>query len=258
MQLYARNIMAVTAASAVLAAGVVTMDPVTSDIAAPRTLTADVALVADAACIPGGTRQVGRNLSELSQTFLTLTVIIPAYAVTQAAYLASDVVAVAADAVVVAATYAAAAITGPLSPLNILIAWEHSNIQAFLDNLRNLIHASSVQASVARFNTDLTQLQTDWANTFSAIHFHDFSRPHFNPPGPAVSLRSRPAAALPSRRTESLASRAGAASVTPRQAPSAKAAAASVQVAPTAKQGQRREARGAAHRAERSGTGGIG
>ena len=44
MQLYARNMMAVTAASAVLVVGVVTMTPVTADIAAPRILTTDVAL----------------------------------------------------------------------------------------------------------------------------------------------------------------------------------------------------------------------
>jgi len=44
MQIYARNIMALTAASAVLAVGVVTTTPATSDFAAPRIVTTDIVL----------------------------------------------------------------------------------------------------------------------------------------------------------------------------------------------------------------------
>jgi hypothetical protein len=48
MQLYLRNTAVVTAASAVLAAGVITISPVTSDIATPQITTADVTLAARA------------------------------------------------------------------------------------------------------------------------------------------------------------------------------------------------------------------
>ena len=265
MQLYARNIMALTAASAVLAAGVVTMPPATADIAAPRIVTTDVALVANAACIRTGTCDIGKNLSLLIDGLLNLAPG-PAYVVTQAAYLASDVVAVAAAGVAYGATLATAQIVFVLQKLQMSAAVPECG-GSFCGDVGS---APTVALARQRLDDAVGQLRTDWANTFSADHFNAYVEglagivipivPYLGPPNPVIvrsdaeppvpevaSVRSRLVAGVPAR--------ARAASVTPRQSPSAKAAAASVETAPTAEQGQRRATRGAAHRAERSGTG---
>jgi hypothetical protein len=82
----------------------------------------------------------------------------PSYAITRGAILGSDVVAVAADAVAVVATVAPAAVATVVSGPPLSAVWE----------------APSVQTVVARFNTDVAQLQTDWQDTFSAAHFNSF------------------------------------------------------------------------------------
>jgi hypothetical protein len=79
----------------------------------------------------------------------------PSYAITRGAILGSDVVAVAADAVAVVATLAPAAVVTVVSGLPLSAVWE----------------APSVQTVVARFNTDVAQLQTDWQDTFSVANF---------------------------------------------------------------------------------------
>jgi hypothetical protein len=284
MQLYTRNMMAVTAASAVLAAGVVTMPPITADIAAPRVLTADIALVVEIGpinceryggcqiCTAGGCSfiippgTIPPHPIGLFFPPIRYVAAVPAYALTQAAYLASDVVAVAAAGVAYGATSAGTILNR--------LAYQ---IQFILQELQNglppfpapplpvpLVDVPSVQAAAGRLAEEVGQLKTDWANTFSADHFNayveglagivipvvPYQTPDAEPPVPEVaSVRSRPVAAV--------ASRARAASVTPRQSPSAKAAAATAETAPTAEQSQRRATRGAAHRTERSGAGRI-
>ena len=262
MQHCARNMMAVTAASAVLAAGVVAVTPVAADITAPRIVTADIALVADAACIPGtGTCPTGVYLDELIQTFLSLTVYVPAYAVTQAAYLAGDVMEVAGAGVAYGATVTAAvagpALQGALSGLLLGNGYLQGQPAAvpecggsFCGDVGSV---PTVMMARQRLDDAVGQLKTDWANTFSPAHYQEYvaglaqGSLGLTPVPEVASVRSRPVAAV--------ASRARAASATPRESTSAKAAAASVETAPTAEQGQRRATRGAAHRAERSGTG---
>jgi len=225
---------------------VVTMTPVTADIAAPRTLTADVALV---------------SLSEIWQCLnqgtcdrppIKEVLAVPAYAVTQAAYLASDVVAVAGAGVAYGATVATA------------VLLEAIEVASDVDTagLAEIATAPTVVLAKARLAEEVGKLKTDWANAFSPAHFSDYVEglagivmpnpmPILTPdPEPEVaSVHSRPVAAV--------ASRARAAALAPRQSPSAKAAAATVETAPTAEQGQRRATRGAAHRTERSGAGRI-
>ena len=261
MQHCARNMMAVTAASAVLAAGVVAVTPVAADITAPRIVTADIALVADAACIPGtGTCPTGVYLDELIQTFLSLTVYVPAYAVTQAAYLAGDVMEVAGAGVAYGATVTAAvagpALQGALSGLLLGNGYLQGQPAAvpecggsFCGDVGSV---PTVMMARQRLDDAVGQLKTDWANTFSPAHFNEYVE---GLAGIVIPPYSTPAASLPSRPTASQAARARAASATPRESTSAKVAAASVETAPTAEQGQRRPTRGAAHRAERSGTG---
>jgi len=100
-----------------------------------------------------------------------LIVAAPSYAITQGAILGSDVVAVAADAVAVVATLAPAAVATVVSGLPLSSAWE----------------APSVQTVVARFNTDVAQLQTDWQDTFSAANFQVYVAGLTRGPAPAPS-----------------------------------------------------------------------
>ena len=100
-----------------------------------------------------------------------LIVAAPSYAITQGAILGSDVVAVAADAVAVVATLAPAAVATVVSGLPLSSAWE----------------APSVQTVVARFNTDVAQLQTDWQDTFSAANFQVYVAGLTRAPAPAPS-----------------------------------------------------------------------
>jgi len=79
----------------------------------------------------------------------------PSYAITRGAILGTDVVEVAADAVAVVATTLTAAVVTVVSGLPPSSAWD----------------APSVQTVVARFNTDVAQLQTDWQDTFSVANF---------------------------------------------------------------------------------------
>jgi len=80
---------------------------------------------------------------------------VPSYAINRGAILGTDVVEVAADAVAVVATTLTAAVVTVVSGLPLIAAWD----------------APSVQTVVARFNTDVAQLQTDWQDTFSAANF---------------------------------------------------------------------------------------
>jgi hypothetical protein len=73
----------------------------------------------------------------------------------------------------------------------------------------------------------------------------------------ARRLASPAAASRPAGTPIKLAPLESAASLASRHSPSAKAAAATAKTAPTAEQGQRRAARGAVHRAERSGADGV-
>ena len=224
MSVSARSYM--SASLAVLTAGVVALAPVTPDVATPQSLTADVTLAA----VSGFTN-------------FTKPILVPPYTLTQAAYLTSDAVAVAASGVAVAATYTTAALLdGALYRVNFNDG--ETDGQELPPAFQ--LPPPSVTASVARFNPDLPRLTTDWANTFNPAHFNVYVAGLAAPESTVPTL-------LPPPPPPVLASRARAASVTPRQAPSAKAAAASAQAAPTAEQGQRREARGAAHRADRSG-----
>jgi hypothetical protein len=93
----------------------------------------------------------------LSCTYIAVQAVAaaPSYAITRGAILGSDVVEVAADAVAVVATTLTAAVVTVVSGLPLSSAWE----------------APSVQTVVARFNTDVAQLQTDWQDTFSAVNF---------------------------------------------------------------------------------------
>ena len=236
--------MAVSAASAVLAAGVVTMPPITDDIAAPRILTTDVALVVlvhpgPINCSPMMcTGPQGGGFSPIAA--------VPAYALTQAAYLASDVVAVAAAGVAYGATLATAQILGGIGAIG------------FTGFGGAVATAPTVMQAKQRLGEAVVQLKEDWANTANPAHYQEYvaglaSTHGFPPPGPALevaSVRSRPVAAVPSRAWAAAGTVGG-------HAPSAKAAAATVETAPTAEQGQRRATRGAAHRTERSGAGRI-
>ena len=265
LQLYARNMMAVSAASAVLAAGVVTMPTITADIAAPRIVTADIALVVlvhpgPINCSPMMcTGPQGGGFSPIAA--------VPAYALTQAAYLASDVVAVAAAGVAYGATSAVVCPQCLLYDIRVAIFYP---IRVALET--RLTHGqkfppppapplttpASVQAAAGRLGEAVVQLKEDWANTANPAHYQEYvaglaSTHGFPPPGPALevaSVRSRPVAAVPSRAWAAAGTVGG-------HAPSAKAAAATVETAPTAEQGQRRATRGAAHRTERSGAGRI-
>ena len=177
-----------------------------------------------------------------------------------AALLGADVVEVVGAAVAYGATFTAAVASSALSGANLGLLLGNGYLQgqpaavpecggSFCGDVGSV---PTVMMARQRLDDAVGKLKTDWANTFSPDHFNAY----------VAGLRLLPAEVLPSaslrsRPTASLASRARAASVTPRQAPSAKAAAATVEAAPTAEQSQRRAARGAAHRAERSGAGGI-
>jgi hypothetical protein len=237
MQLYARNLMVVTAASAVLAVGVVTTTPATSDFAAPRLLTTDVALTAGAG-------------DGVGLVWSTVAAAVPAYAVTQAAILGADFVTVAADAIMVAATSAAAFgnsypyysyLFGVEKVLKSLYFWALSKRILDIPPLPDaaaIVTNPSVQVAVALLKADWTHLKNNAALAFSPTNFAAFAQR-------LVTPQVQPAASRPSRPTASPAARARAASVTTRQAPSAKAAAATAETAPTAEPGQRRAARGA-------------
>jgi len=132
-----------------------------------------------------------------------LIVAAPSYAITQGAILGSDVVAVAADAVAVVATLAPAAVATVVSGLPLSAAWE----------------APSVQTVVARFNTDVAQLHTDWQDTFSAANFQVYVAGLTRAPAPAPSSA---AASVLSRHSRS---------AKPAATPRAKAAASATRVA---------------------------
>jgi hypothetical protein len=108
----------------------------------------------------------------------------PSYAITRGAILGSDVVAVAADAVAVVATLPPAVVATVVSGLPLSSAWE----------------APSVQTVVARFNTDVAQLQTDWQDTFSASNFLIYVAGLRRAPAPDPGSA---AASVPSRHSRS-------------------------------------------------------
>ena len=106
--------------------------------------------------------------------FVAAAIAAPSYAITQGAILGSDVVAVTADAVAVVATLAPAAVATVVSGLPLSSAWE----------------APSVQTVVARFNTDVAQLQTDWQDTFSAANFQVYVAGLTRAPAPSSAAAS--------------------------------------------------------------------
>jgi hypothetical protein len=95
----------------------------------------------------------------------------PSYAITRGAILGTDVVEVAADAVAVVATTLTAAVVTVVSGLPLSAVWE----------------APSVQTVVARFNTDVAQLQTDWQDTLSPANFQVYVAGLTPGPAPATS-----------------------------------------------------------------------
>jgi len=107
---------------------------------------------------------------------------VPSYAITRGAILGADVAAVAADAVAVVTTEVTAAIATVLSGLP----------------LSATAQAPSVQTVVARFTTDVTKLQTDWQETFSAANFVNYVQGLQSAPAPAPSSA---AVSVPSRRS---------------------------------------------------------
>lgn len=127
----------------------------------------------------------------------------PSYAITRGAILGTDVVEVAADAVAVVATTLTAAVVTVVSGLPLIAAWD----------------APTVQTVVARFNTDVAQLQTDWQDTFSVANFQVHVAGLTRAPVPAPSSA---AASVLSRHSRS---------AKPAATPRAKAAAAITRVA---------------------------
>ena len=138
MSVSARSYM--SAPLAVLTAGVVLSGAAL--VSAPGAQASCAGIEVDGACI---------GYSDVA----TAAVAVPSYALTQGAFLGADVAAVAADAVAVVAALPPAVVATLVSGLPLSSAWE----------------APSVQTVVARFSTDVAQLQTDWQDTISASNF---------------------------------------------------------------------------------------
>jgi len=174
MQLYARNMMAVTAASAVLAAGVVAAAPVglSARPLALRTVSEPVELMF-------GTI---KWCSETGDCAAAAVAAVP-YAVTQAAILTSDVVAVAAAGVAYGATVTAAVAVGPV--LHGIAVPECGG--SFCGDVAS---APTVMMARAKLEEDVARLKADWALARSPANFASFVT-GLTPAQGAASLASR-------------------------------------------------------------------
>ena len=222
MQLYARNMMVVTAASAVLAAGVLAAAPVEVS-AGPvglRTVSAPVELTTGVAdCLAYGVC----GIYDVAQVALA----VPAYAVTYAAILSADLF----EVVGAAVAYGATVVTAVVMDVAMEVA---SNVLATA-GLVEIETAPTVIEAKTRLDNARQALKNDAAMAFSPANFREWANGLVAPAVPP---------------TASLAPRARAASLPPRQSPSAKAAAASVKPA-----SQARATRSAPHRTVRAGVG---
>jgi hypothetical protein len=167
MSVSARSYM--SAPLAVLTAGVVLSGAAL--VSAPGAQASCAGIEVDGACI---------GYSDVA----TAAVAVPSYALTQGAFLGADVAAVAADAVAVVAALPPAVVATLVSGLPLSSAWE----------------APSVQTVVARFSTDVAQLQTDWQDTISASNFLIYVAGLRRAPAPDPGSA---AASVPSRHSRS-------------------------------------------------------
>jgi hypothetical protein len=178
MQLYARNMMAVIAASAVLAAGVLAAAPVEVS-AGPlglRTVSAPVELTTGVAdCLAYGVC----GIYDVAQVALA----VPAYAVTYAGLLATDVIAVVGAAVAYGATVTAAVAVGPV--LHGIAVPECGG--SFCGDVAS---APTVMMARAKLEEDVARLKADWALARSPANFASFVT-GLTPAQGAASLASR-------------------------------------------------------------------
>jgi len=180
MQFDVRNVMAVTAASAVLAAGVVAAAPVevSARPLALRTVSEPVELMFGAVvwCAEGGCADAA-------------VAAVP-YVVTQAAILTRDVVAVAASGVAYGATVTAA-VAG--SNLGLLMGNGYQPVAvpecggSFCGDVAS---APTVMMARARLDEDVARLKADWALARSPANFASFVT-GLTPAQGAASLASR-------------------------------------------------------------------
>jgi len=185
MQFDVRNVMAVTAASAVLAAGVVAAAPVevSARPLALRTVSEPVELMFGAVvwCAEGGCADAA-------------VAAVP-YVVTQAAILTRDVVAVAASGVAYGATVTAAVASPALSGANLGLLMGNGYQPVAVPECGgsfcgDVASAPTVMMARARLDEDVARLKADWALARSPANFASFVT-GLTPAQGAASLASR-------------------------------------------------------------------